>query len=889
MLKRVLLICLLVGFSFVTYAQDNYRISGSVNKTLQQFIADSESEFGFQAYYKAIWVQDLFVSGDFDNTPLVEVLNQSMQAAKIQAYFFDAQTLVLIPAQDFSAPTQSAQKIDPNTTISIGTTSLSAGQTATLKGFVLDGQTGQAIPSAAIYAMDYDIGASSNEDGFYSIEVPLGKQRIRYSFVGYENAVVTLDIQSDGIFSMDMFDEVTELNTVTVTSKAPDENIRSVDMGVETLDIQQVKRLPVLMGEVDVIKSLILLPGVATVGEGAGGFNVRGGSVGENLVLQDGSEIFNSSHLFGFFSTFNPDMVEELTLYKAGGIQADQGGRLSSILDVRMKEANKQEFHGRGGIGSLMTRLSLESPIVKDKVSFSVGGRLTYSDWLLRQFDDIDLQQSEAGFADANAKLSLDLSPKDKVNISGYWSQDRFKLANDTLFNYGTALGSITWNHAFSDLFVSSTHANIGQYKSNVKDEIGANQFEMDSRIDYASLTQDFDFQASEQHNMKIGGKLNLYDVYQGDLQPLDGSVNTDPVTIPNERGIEIAAYVADQWTINDRLSMNFGVRWSYFNNVGPGDVYIYQEGLPKSPNTIIDTVSYGDGESIQKYSGFEPRIGLRYQIDNQSSIKGGYNRMRQYLHLVSNTAAITPVDVWQLSNTHIRPAISDQWAIGYFRNFNNNSMEASVEVYYKKTQDILDYKGGANLLLNPTLESDLLQGEGRARGVEFLFKKKEGKAKGWLSYTYSRTEIKAVSEFNDETVNEGEYYPANYDKPHNLSAVFSYDFTKRITFTANFNYSTGRPITIPTSVYRIGPFNSFPDYSKRNEYRIPDYHRLDVSLSIDQGFSKLKKVKGEWNFSIYNVYNRMNAYSVYFTETGRAYKLSILGIIPSVSYNFIF
>lgn len=889
MLKRVVLLCLFMGFSMVSFAQDSYRISGTVNKTLQQFITDSEKQFGFLAFYQSSWLQDLFVSGDFDNVRLLDVLNQSMQRAKIQAYFFDAKTLIFIPASDFKSSAQIAQKIDPNQTISVGTTSLSTGQTANLKGFVLDGKTSQPIPGVAIYAMDYDIGAFSNEDGFYTIKVPLGKQRMRYSFVGYENAVVTLDIQSDGTFSMDMFDAVTELSTVTVTSEAPDENIRSVDMGIETLNIQQVKRLPVLMGEVDVIKSLILLPGVSTVGEGAGGFNVRGGSVGENLVLQDGSEIFNSSHLFGFFSTFNPDMVEELTLYKAGGIQADQGGRLSSILDVRMKEGDKREFHGRGGIGSLMTRLSLEAPIVKDKVSLSVGGRLTYSDWLLRQFDDIDLKQSEAGFADANAKLSLELSPKDRLNISGYWSEDRFKLANDTLFTYGTALGSISWNHAFTDRLVTSTHANLGQYKSNVKDEIGPNQFELDAKIDYASLTQDFDFQANEQHNLKIGGKVNLYDVHQGDLQPLDGSVNTDPITIPNERGIEIAAYLADQWTINDRLSMNFGVRWSYFNNVGPRDVYLYEEGLPKSPITIIDTVSYGDGTSIQKYSGFEPRVGLRYQIDNQSSVKGGYNRMRQYLHLVSNTAAITPVDVWQLSNTYIRPAISDQWAIGYFRNFNNNTIEASVEVYYKKTHDILDYKGGANLLLNPTLESDLLQGQGRARGVEFLFKKKEGKAKGWLSYTYSRTEIKAVSEFSDETVNEGEYYPANYDKPHNLSAVFSYDFTKRITFTANFNFSTGRPITIPTSIYRIGPFNSFPDYSKRNEYRIPDYHRLDISLSIDQGFSKLKKVKGEWNFSIYNVYNRMNAYSIYFTEIGRAYKLSILGIIPSVSYNFIF
>lgn len=889
MLKRVILLCLFLGFSLAVYAQQDLRISGEINKTLSQFIQEKESEYSFKAFYKSEWLTGLTINGDFNNTPLLEVINSSLTPAKLKAYFFDRNTLVIIPETTYSLQPQSKELVDPNTVISIGSTGLSSGQNAVLKGFVLDGQSGKAIPNASVYGMDSDNGVQTNSDGFYSLELPLGKQRVRYSFIGYENAVVTLDIQSNGTFNMDMFDEVTELGSVTVTSDAPDANISSVDMGVEKLDIQEVKKLPVLMGEVDVIKTLTLLPGVTTVGEGAGGFNVRGGSVGENLVLQDRSEIFNSSHLFGFFSTFNPDMVEQLTLYKAGGIQADQGGRLSSILDVRLKEGDKREFHGRGGIGSLMTRLSLETPIVKDKVAFTIGGRITYSDWLLQQFDDIDLKQSEAGFADVNAKLTFDLSEKDQIHISAYWSKDRFKLANDTLFNYGTALGSITWNHAFSDRLVGTTHFNLGRYESDVKDEEGSNQFKMDSNIDYTTISQDFDYQVNEQHGLKFGAKANLYDVYQGDLVPLDGSINSEPIIIPKERGLEIAAYIADQWTVNSKLSINAGLRWSMFNNMGPGDDFVYAPGQPKSPNSIIDTINYGAGESIQKYSGFEPRIGLRYQIDAKSSIKGGFNRMRQYLHLVSNTAAITPVDVWQMSNSHIRPAVSDQLAVGYFRNFQGNSIEASVELYYKLTKDILDYKGGANLLLNPTLEADLLQGKGRARGIEFLVRKKEGKVKGWLSYTYSRSEIQAVSEFENETVNEGEYYPANYDKPHNLSVVFTYDFTKRISFTANFNYSTGRPITIPTSIYRIGPFNSFPDYSRRNEYRIPDYHRLDISLSIAQGFSKNRKFKGEWNFSIYNVYNRMNAYSIYFTEAGRAYKLSILGIIPSVSYNFIF
>ena len=889
MLKSVFFYCLLFAMSINVWSQTEHLINEKINQPLAQFIEEAESKYQFKAFYKTEWIVNLTIKKDFQNKAFIEALNEVLNANQLSGYFFDEQTFVIIPRPDFRPEQRGAPVRSDNELVSIGVANLSSGDKATLSGFVVDAQTGLGISSASVYAMDQSEGVSTNESGFYQIDLPLGKQRMLYSFVGYENAVVTLDIQSNGAYNMQMFDQVTELNSITVTSEAPDANVRSVDMGVESLDIQQVKKLPVLMGEVDIIKSLVLLPGVTTVGEGAGGFNVRGGSVGENLILQDGSEIFNASHLFGFFSTFNPDLVEQLTLYKAGGIQADQGGRLSSILDVRLKNGDKKEFHGRGGIGSLMTRLAIETPIIKEKVSLSLGGRMTYSDWLLRQYDDIDLQQSEASFADLNAKLSIDFSEKDRLSLSGYWSEDRFKLANDTLFTYGTQLSSLNWSHAFSDRLSSNTHFNIGKYTSDVKDEVGDNQFEMNSQIDYGSIIQDFGLELNDQHDLKFGLKFSLYDVYQGDIKPLGGSLNTAPLEIPKERGLEWAVFATDQWVINDQLSINYGLRYSSFSNVGPGDVFVYQNGQPKSPSSIVDTLSYGSGETIQKYNGLEPRIGLRYQLNSESSLKAGYNRMRQYMHLVSNTAAITPVDVWQLSNTHIRPAISDQWALGYFRNFNNNSIEASVEVYYRLTKDILDFKGGANLLLNPTLEADLLQGQGRARGVELLLKKKEGKAKGWLSYTYSRTEIKAVSDFESETVNEGEYYPANYDQPHNLSLVFSYDFTKRITFTANFNYKTGRPITIPTTVYRIGPFNSFPDFSERNAYRIPDYHRLDLSLSIDQGFSKLKKLKGEWNFSIYNVYNRMNAYSIYFTETGRANKLSILGIIPSISYNFIF
>lgn len=889
MLKRVVFYFFLTSWSFSVYAQTDRLFQAEANEPIIGLIAKAEAQYAFKAFYKTDWLLGLTTDQSYRDKPFFELINEQLDRHQLSAYFFDEQTLVIVPDPDFRPSTKSSEQLTEGQVVAIGSANLSRGDQATLSGYVLDGQTGSPIPSAAVYALDLNRGVSTDENGYYTIQLPIGQQRMRFSFIGYANAVVTLNVQSNGSFNMDMFDQVTELAGVTVTSEAPDANISSVDMGTARLNIQQVKKLPVMMGEVDVLKSLMLLPGVTTVGEGAGGFNVRGGSVGENLILQDGAEIFNASHLFGFFSTFNPDMVEELTLYKSGGITADKGGRLSSILDVSLKEGDKNEFHGRGGIGSLMTRLALEIPLKEDKAALSIGGRTTYSDWLLRQYDDIDLQKSEASFSDVNAKLSLDLGPNDNLNINTYWSNDRFKLASDTLFNYGTLMASANWNHAFSDHLSNSLQVSLGQYASGIRDEFGDQQFEMEGKINYFSLTDELGFDLNEFHDLKFGTRINLYDVYQGDIRPINNSINITPLNIPRERGLETAVFAMDNWTVNEKLSINYGLRFSVFNNMGPGDEFVYQAGLPKSVASIIDTLSYTSSQVISTYAGLEPRLTFRYQFDEKSALKGGYNRMRQYMHLVSNTAAITPVDVWQPSNTHVRPAVSDQWSIGYFRNFNNNSIEASIELYYKRTRDILDFKGGASLLLNPALEADLIQGIGRARGAEILFKKKDGRAKGWLSYTYSRTEIKAESEFESETVNEGEYYPANYDKPHNLSLVFSYDFTKRITFTANFNYSTGRPITIPTSVYRIGPFNSFPDFSERNAFRIPDYHRLDLSLSIDQGFSKLKKVKGEWNFSVYNVYNRMNAYSIYFTETGRAFKLSILGIIPSVGYNFIF
>jgi hypothetical protein len=867
-----------------------FPVSGNYNQPLSEFITAVQDQYKIKIFFRPEWIVNLRVRGNYQNTSALSIISETISPVKLKLVTYSYGNYVVLPDQGFVLPEDTSGEIDTGPAIvNVGSVARASGGIATLNGYIKDGENGETIVGATVYALNLEKGVATNEFGFYSLELPTGRHRLRVSFLGYEDEIREINVRSSGSLDMELFEGLTTLSTVTVTGDAPDENVRGVSMGVQKINIQTIKKLPSLMGEVDVVKSLVLLPGVTTVGEGASGYNVRGGSVGENLILQDGAEVFNSSHLFGFFSAFNPDIVKGLNLYKGGGIPANLGGRLSSILDVQLRDGNFKKLEGNGGVGLLMSRLMLEGPIQKDKSSFIVGGRGSYSDWILSQAKDLDLKQSEAGFYDANIKITQEINSNNKLYLTGYISNDRFKLANDTTFNFGSRIASLKWNHVFSDNIFSSTTATVGQYKYNVKDDAGINQFEMDASIDYKAIDTELELDFIDKHNIVVGGRASLYEVAQGDLIPLAGSPNSEVINVPAEKALESAIYIADEWEMTRGVTVSAGLRYSDFRNLGAGEVYLYDENLPKTNGSITDTLTYSDGELIASYGGFEPRLGIRVALGSTSSVKASYNRMRQYMHLVSNTVAVTPIDVWQLSNTHIRPAVSNQYSIGYFRNFNDNNIETSVEAYYKQTQDILDYKAGATLLLNETLEADLLQGQGRARGIEFLIKKKNGKVTGWLSYTYSRTELKAASQFSSETVNNGAYYPANYDKPHDLTIVMDYQLGKRVNFTANFTYSTGRPITVPTATYQLGPIRSLADYSGRNQYRIPDFHRLDLSLTIGRGFKKSKRVKSEWNISVYNVYGRKNAYSVFFNENSRAYKLSILSIIPSVSYNFKF
>ncbi|MDA1120503.1 MAG: TonB-dependent receptor plug domain-containing protein [Bacteroidetes bacterium] len=647
------------------------------------------------------------------------------------------------------------------------------------------------------------------------------------------------------------------------------------------------------MGEVDVVKGLISLPGVSTVGEGASGFNVRGGGVDQNLILQDGALIFNPSHVFGFFSAFNPEMVKNATLYKSG-IPASYGGRLSSVLDVELKEGNLQEYHVDGGLGLISSKLIVNGPIIKNKMSFIIGGRMSYSDWLLDKAKDINVKNSSASFRDFNSKITYLPGNKDKISYSNYLSHDSFSFASDTLFEWNTTNHILTWDHIFTDKLFSQTYLVAGRYNYSIRDDEGFNSFVVKSKINYQAFKTNFEYDVNDRYKLHAGGDVNLFQFEPGKQFPIGESSGVESLQLEHEKSVEAGLFIENEYQLHKAISIKAGLRYSMFYNRGPGNDFIYAENAPRNNFNITDTVSYSSGDLIKSYKGLEPRITLNYEINLSTSLKLSYNRTRQYLHLITNTTAVTPTDLWKTSNRYIPPEIGDQYSIGLFKNWLSNSIETSVEVYYKNSDNIVDFKNGSKLLMNRNIDADLITGNGKSYGTEFYLNKKIGRLTGWFSYTYSRTFRKIEGQFSEETINNGSYYPANFDKPHDLSLALNYKISHYFEFGSSFTYNSGRPFTVPLSLYGTSNLTSVSNFSQRNEQRIPDYHRLDLSIKINSREMLRRRLKYDVTFALYNVYARKNAYTVFFRnnigEPPKAYKLSVLGAtFPAIIVNFHF
>ena len=771
-----------------------------------------------------------------------------------------------------------------------------------VSGYIKSAKDGESLIGAAVFVEELKTGTMANVYGFYSLTLPAGKYTFKFVFLGYVTKIVTVNLEKNQTLSVELEEVSKELGEVVITGQKAEieANVKSVQMSVAKMDIKTIKSIPPLLGEVDLVRAIQLLPGVTSVGEGAQGFNVRGGSIDQNLILLDEAPVYNSSHLLGFFSVFNPDAVKDVKLYK-GGIPSQFGGRLSSILDVRMKEGNNKKLSVNGGVGTIMTRFSVEAPIVKDKASFIIAGRRSYIDVLAQPFLNSGASGSKLYFYDLSGKVNWRIDDKNTVFASGYFGRDVLKFGDQFQFNWGNKTGTVRWNHIFNQKLFLNTTVYASNYDYSIGVPNGVQEFNWVSNIINVSGKADFTYYVSPGNTLNFGVSSIRYTFKPGKITSGASSIFGNQ-ELPNQKSYESAAYVGDEWNVTPRLQIQVGLRYSYFAYMGNKSViYQYQDTLAGERRLPVnpDSSFVNEYKLVKGYGNFEPRFSAKYELNPFSSIKASYNRTAQYIHLISNTTAATPTDVWTPSTNNIKPQIGDQVALGYFRNFGvEKDIEASAEVFYKTMQNQLDYVDGAQLLLNEHLEGELLPGKGRAYGLELYIKKNTGKLNGWISYTLSRTERKIPG------LNNEKWFVSKFDRTHNFVIVASYDFTKRWTFSSTFNYGTGTPNTFPNSRVEWGgfiiPYNSG---SSRNNYRNPAYHRLDIAATCK--VRQTKKVKGEWVFSIYNVYARRNAYTVYFrqvvdkpadseysqtTVKTEARKISIFGsIIPGVTYNFNF
>lgn len=773
-------------------------------------------------------------------------------------------------------------------TYNIGNSSTTAGN-ATITGYIRRATTNEGVGNATVAVQGLTVKAISDPYGYYTITLPKGSYVLRVTCIGMMDARRQVSLHGDGKLPVVMHDFVQSLKGVTIEGEKSS-NVRSTAMGVQKIDIQTIKRVPSPMGEADILRVLQMLPGVTSAGEGSTGLNVRGGNVDQTLVLLDGATVYNPAHFFGFFSAFNPDVIKDAELYKSS-IPVRYGSRLSSVLDVITREGNQHKFSGSGGIGPLNGHLTLEGPI-GNKTTFILGGRASYSDWILHLLKDPQYKRSSAGFYDGNLKITNSWNDHNTLYLSAYISNDNFKLDGDTAYKYGNKNAVLRWKHIFSSKAYGTFSVGTDNYNFNMNsdaNEVTAFKYRFNVAQQHANV--DMNFMPSNKHHLEAGLGGIYYQLSPGDYQP-SGKSLARPNTVPDEQALEASAYVADNYTVTPDLSLSVGLRGAMFSNRGPGIVNEYTPGLARETSSVTDSITYGAGKNIKTYAGLEPRMALRYTLTANSSVKAAYNRTQQFIHMLSNTTVVSPTDVWKLSDTYIQPEVGDQVSIGYYQNFKHNTIETSAELYYKWIRHALSYKSGANLLLNHHVETDVANADGKAYGVELLVKKTAGKMTGWVSYTYSRTLLRMRDPLVTDPTNHGNYYPADYDKPHTANLVINYSLSHRFNVSLTSVYATGRPITLPVASYYI---DGSPRvlYADRNSARIPDYFRSDFSVNIDGNHKLHKLAHSSWSLGLYNMLARRNAYSVYFvSENGQVhgYKLSIFGTaIPFITYNFKF
>jgi hypothetical protein len=883
-----------------------------------EFVKNVEQKTGVTFYYLESWVRGIRVTASGDQISLRKTLDKTLLPAGVYYILEDNRCVYLSNSQalvsrlpDYSGNSGNlnaggmegtegltsteqryidGRKAGMLETLSVGSKAEGEGKNvAVIYGKMTDEETGDPLIGATIYFDELKKGAATDVDGRFSIVVNPGRYTVEFKCMGMKDRHNYLEVLSGGNLSVTMQKSVIALTEVVVMANRY-HNVRGTQMGFDRLNYKVLSEVPVVMGEKDVIKVIQMLPGVQTVGEGAAGFNVRGSAADQNMIFVNDVPVYNSSHLFGFFTSFSPDIVKDFTLYKSN-LPASYGGRLASIFDITARQGNLNKFTARGGVSPVTARLSLEGPVQKGKSSFILAGRSTYSDWILKRLEDPQLRGSKANFYDMSGIFTWEPGEKTLIKAFGYYSSDYFKLGSTNQYDYDNAGGSINIRRRMSPRITADLALVYGRYDfTTINEQVASESWTQAYDINHYETKLDLTWLSLGKHQLTFGGNAILYHLNRGTVLPYGDISIRVPVELGQDNGLETAAYLADEISLTPRLTLYGGLRFSTFFSLGPKEVQVYGEGLPLQPGSVEKVIHAGPYEVVKTYAGLEPRVAVNFMLGANNSLKLSYNRINQYMFMLSNTVAISPTDQWKLCDYNIVPPYVDQVSLGFYQDFPRGGVNTSVEVYYKKLNNVVDYRDGANFISTPDVETVTLQGEQEAYGFEALVRKSAGKLSGWLAYSYSRSIMTVDSPFLNERINYGKPYPSNYDRPHNLSLVTNIKINRRLSFSANTVYTTGRPVTYPVSIYYLDGMQ-FIDYADRNSYRIPDYFRLDLSINLEGNLKERKLFHSYWMLNFYNVTGRRNAYSIYFQNdegTINGYRLSIFGqTIITLSWNF--
>lgn len=916
-MKNALFIFLFL-FQIVVFSQtkkDSITISFE-NETISQSLKKIEEKQAVTFYFDEKWLEaeKKTITEDFKNASLENILGKLFSNTSLN-YFIDNNKIILTQNRIvydyfvdnyFKIDTKNSNTGENGTIqnkndisnfdkdiVYIGKQKKgNATSKHTVSGFIKNIETDEPVKNVKIRVYNKNIETTTDDNGYYSLEVPTGTHIIVVETINAKGNNKKIYISENGTLDFNISQKTIGIKEIVITNKIQ-QKIKTSVVGATTIDLENMKNVPVLLGEQDVFKIATIMPGIKTTGEGSSGLNVRGGNADQNLILVDDISLYNPFHFLGFFSSVNPYSLKSVTIYK-GSIPVEYGGRLSSVIDLKTKKPVSTKLSGEGGIGPVTSNLFVNVPVVKNKSAIIAGFRATYSDWILKSLKDEQLKKSSASFYDFFTKYNHEINKNNSIQASLYYSDDKFKITSDSLFNYNNRLLGINWEHKFSSKMSSQLLINNSDYKYGVdySNKIDNKlSFKSGFNINETNAQLKFENKLNSKFTVNYGLSSKLYKINPGFLNPKEATSLIVPIDLINEKALESSAYLKTEAKLTEKLLINIGGRYTSFLYLGANTQRIYESGLPKNDATLIETKEYKNNEVIQQYSGFEPRVSARYMLTNSLSTKIGYDKTYQYIHLLSTNTTQTPTDIWKLSDINVKPQIGEQFSIGFYKNL-NEIYEISLEGYTKKSKNILDYKTGANIVLSNKIETELLQGQGKSYGVELLIKKNTGKLNGWIAYTYSRSFLKLDSQFSDERVNNGAYFASNFDKPHDFNSVLNYKLTKRYSFSVNFVYQTGRPITYPIGKYTYAN-SEYTLYSDRNKFRIPDYYRVDFSFNIE-GSHKIKKLAHSfWNISVYNLLGRNNPYSIYFiSDNGqvKGFKTSIFAIpIPTITYNFKF